>query len=166
MLRRIDGLVMDLKGASRATVTAKLIAEVRISVGSMEIRLDRDVLSKKLEVPKADLFEEGLIFEKPFQLRKRGVETKLVLGGIQTEPDKTLIRNIVTAQKWFEAIRQGRTLDEVANDAGLTKRRILQMMDHAFLAPDIVRQVAGGRQPVRLTSEWLQRNTLPLDWEG
>jgi hypothetical protein len=53
----------------------------------------------------------------------------------------------------------------VANDAGLIKRRILQMMDHAFLAPDIVKQVAGGRQPDRLTSEWLQRNALPLDWE-
>ena len=165
MLRRIDGLVKELKGASRATVTANLIFGVWISAGSMEIRLDLNVLSKKLDVPRADIFEEGLIFEKPFQLRKRGVETKLVLGGIQTELDKTLIRNIVAAQKWFEAIRQGRTLDEVANDAGLTKRRILQMMDHAFLAPDIVKQVAEGRQPVRLTSEWLQRNTLPLDWE-
>ena len=71
----------------------------------------------------------------------------------------------MVAQKWFEAIREGKTLDEVANDAGLTKRRILQMMGHAFLAPDIVKQVAGGRQPVELTSEWLQRNTLPLDWE-
>ncbi|MBL4874818.1 MAG: recombinase family protein [Rhodobacteraceae bacterium] len=165
VLRRIDGLVKELKETSRATVTANLISQVRISAGSMEIRLDPNVLSTKLDVPRADIFEEGLTFEKPFQLRKRGVETKLVLGGIQTELDKTLIRNIVTAQKWLEAIRQGRTLDEVANDAGLTKRRILQMMDHAFLAPDIVKQIAGGRQPVWLTSEWLQRNTLPLDWE-
>jgi hypothetical protein len=62
VLRRIDGLVRDLKGASSAA------------------------------------FSANLIFEKPFQLRKRGVETKLVLGGIQTEPDITLIRNIVAAQ--------------------------------------------------------------------
>ena len=165
VLGRIDGLVRELSRASSATVSANLISKVRISAGCIEIRLDREMLSRQLAVQNADIFEDGLKFEKPFQLRKRGVETKLVLGGVLSEPDITLIRNIVAAQKWLKAIRQGRTLDEVANDAGLTKRRILQMMDHAFLAPDIIKQVSEGRQPVRLTSEWLQRNTLPLDWE-
>ena len=165
VLRRIDGLIKELKGALSASVTANLISKVRISAGCIEIRLDREMLSRQLAVQNADIFEDGLKFEKPFQLRKRGVETKLVLGGVLSEPDITLIRNIVVAQKWFEAIREGKTLDEVANDAGLTKRRILQMMGHAFLAPDIVKQVSEGRQPVRLTSDWLQRNTLPLDWE-
>jgi len=165
VLRRIDGLVKELNGASRATATASLIADVRIRAGSMKIRLDRDRLSKQLDVPRADIFEEGLVFGKPFQLRKRGVETKLVLGGIQAEPDQTLIRNIVAAQKWFAAIRQGQTFEQIAEEAGLTKPRILQMMDHAFLAPDIVKQIAAGKQPVGFTSEWLQRNALPIDWD-
>ena len=111
VLRRIDGLVRELRGASRATVTANMVSKVRISAGSIEIRLDREMLSRQLDVQNADIFEEGLIFEKPFQLRKRGVETKLVLGGIQIDLDVTLIRNIVVAQKWLKAIRQGRTLE-------------------------------------------------------
>lgn len=165
VLSRIDVLVKKLRGTKKVAVTANLISEVHIRAGSIEIRLDLDVLSRRLDVSKVDIVAEGLILNKPFQPRKRGVETKLVLGGIQAEPDLTLIRNIVAAQQWFEAIRQGQTIDEIANSAGLTKPRILQMIDHAFLAPDIVKQISGGRQPVRLTSEWLQRNTLPLDWD-
>jgi site-specific DNA recombinase len=165
ILGRIDVLVSELNGVNKTLNTASLIAEARIGVGNMEIRLDLDVLSKKLGVPKADLFEDALVFNKLFQLRKRGVETKLVLGGIQVEPDQTLIRNIVAAQKWLKAIRQGKTIEQIAKDAELTKPRILQMMDHAFLAPDIVKQIAAGKQPVGLTSEWLQRNALPIDWQ-
>lgn len=165
VLGSIDVLVSKLAGVNKTFYVASLIAEARIGAGNMEIQLDQDVLSKRLDVPKADLFEEGLVFNKPFQLRKRGVETKLVLGGIQTEPDQTLIRNIVTAQKWFEAVRQGQTIEQIAKDAELTKARILQMMDHAFLAPDILKQIAAGKQPIGLTSEWLQRNALPIDWQ-
>ena len=165
ILGRLDVLVSELTGVNKTFNTASLIVEARIGVGNMEIRLDRDVLSNKLGVPKADLFEDALVFNKLFQLRKRGVETKLVLGGIQVEPDQTLIRNIVAAQKWFEAIRQGKTIEQIAKDAELTKPRILQMMDHAFLAPDIVKKIAAGKQPVGLTSEWLQRNALPIDWQ-
>ena len=80
VLHRIDGLVIELKGVLRATFSANLIFGVRISAGSMEMRLDPNVLSTKLEVPRADIFEEGLVFEKPFQLRKHGVETKMVRG--------------------------------------------------------------------------------------
>lgn len=164
ILGRIDCLVSELTGVNKTFDTASLIAEAKIGVGNMEIRLDRDELSKKLDVPKADLFKEGLVFIKPFQLRKRGVETKLVLGGNQAELDQTLIRNIVAAQKWFEAIRQGQTFEQIAKDAELTKARILQMMDHASLAPDILKQITAGKQPIGLTSVWLQRNTLPVDW--
>ena len=165
VLGRIDILVSELTGINKTFNAATLIAEARFGASNMELRLDRDVLSTKLDVPKADLFGGGLVFNKPFRLRKRGVETKLVLGGIQTEPDQTLIRNIIAAQNWFEAIRLGKTFEQIAKDAEITKPRILQMMDHAFLAPDIVKMIAAGKQPVGLTSEWLQRNALPIDWQ-
>ena len=36
---------------------------------------------------------------------------------------------------------------------------------YAFLAPDIVRTVVDGRQPVGLTSSYLPHHPLPDDWE-
>ncbi len=38
----------------------------------------------------------------PFQLRKRGVETKLVLADASGGVDEALIRNIAKAHHWFE----------------------------------------------------------------
>ena len=36
---------------------------------------------------------------------------------------------------------------------------------YAFLAPDIVRAIVEGRQPVGLTSSYLLHHPLPDDWE-
>ncbi len=38
------------------------------------------------------------------------------------------------------------------------------MIDLAFLAPDIIRDVLEGRQPLGFTSDWCLRHCLPSDW--
>jgi hypothetical protein len=38
------------------------------------------------------------------------------------------------------------------------------MIDLAFLAPDVVRDVMDGRQPIGLTSDWCKQHSLPSDW--
>lgn len=45
-----------------------------------------------------------------------------------------------------------------------SKRRMQQMIGQAFLAPDIIRDVFDGKQPLGLTSDWCLRHTLPSDW--
>jgi hypothetical protein len=74
------------------------------------------------------------------------------------------IRNIARAHVWFEAIRAGQTYDQIAETAGTSKRRVLQMIPLAFLAPDIVRDVLDGNQPVGFTSGWCKSHELPCDW--
>ena len=44
----------------------------------------------------------------PFQMRKRGVETKLIIGDAPTGQDETLIRNIAKAHYWFAQIKSGK----------------------------------------------------------
>jgi hypothetical protein len=39
------------------------------------------------------------------------------------------------------------------------------MIGFAFLAPDLLDQVAAGRQPVAFTSEWVKRHQLPAGWD-
>ncbi len=56
--------------------------------------------------------------------------------------DDILIRNIAHAYHWFDQIRAGRSFDAIAKTDGISKRRIQQMIDLAFLAPDIVRDVS------------------------
>lgn len=61
-------------------------------------------------------------------------------------------------------IKSGRTFDEMAAIETTSKRRIQQVIEWALLAPDIVRMIVEGRQPVGLTSNWLLRHALPVDW--
>ena len=100
-----------------------------------------------------------------FQIRKRGVETKLVLGNAASNPDETLIRNIAKAHLWFEQIKAGRSLSEIAKAEGTTNGRIYQLINLAFLAPDIIRDVLDDQQPLGLTSDWCVRHTLPTKWQ-
>jgi site-specific DNA recombinase len=40
------------------------------------------------------------------------------------------------------------------------------VIDLAFLAPDIVKSIMQGDQPVGLTAKWLGQNPLPSDWQA
>lgn len=68
------------------------------------------------------------------------------------------------AHHWFALIKAGKTFAEIADREGTSKRRIQQMIDLAFLTPDIVRDVLDGKQPIGFTSDWCKQHTLPTDW--
>lgn len=42
----------------------------------------------------------------------------------------------------------------------------MQVIDLAFLAPDIVKLIIQGKQPDALTAKWLGINPLPSDWQA
>jgi len=110
----------------------------------------------------------------PTALRRRGVETRLVLGGSEGEGgtsglDPVLVKAIARAQRWFENLVMGRarSLVEIAKAERVTQRYVGRLLPLAFLAPDIVASVLAGTQPVHLTTELLtKRVELPLDWEA
>ena len=93
------------------------------------------------------------------------METRLVLADDPKTPDEVLINNIARAHNWFEQIKAGKSFAEIANAQQTSKRRVQQMIDLAFLAPDIVRDALEGAQPLGLTSDWLLRHELPTNWK-
>jgi len=99
-------------------------------------------------------------------LRKAGfaVETKIILADTPAGIDETLVRNVAKAHAWFERIKAGETFTEIAAAESMHKNRIQQMICPAFLAPDIVRDVLDGKQPLGFTSDWCKSNTLPAHW--
>lgn len=82
------------------------------------------------------------------------------------QPDRTLIRSIAKSDQYYDAIKRGMSFDEIAASENLSKRRVLQGIGLAFLAPDIVRFVAQGDQPIGLTAKWFCKNSLPSDWDA
>lgn len=96
---------------------------------------------------------------------KRGVETKLILADTANPRDETLFKNIAKAHLYFDLIRAGKTYAEIAASEGVSKHRVYKLVDLAFLAPDVLRDVFAGSQPTGLTTEWLLRHTIPGLWD-
>ncbi len=153
----------ELTGLKQKKLFA-LIGRIEIAAGGMQIRLDADAVVNLLQIEPDRLNADAMNITRPFRMRKRGVETKLVIGDKSPELDDALIRNIAKAHHWLAMIKSGRTFDEIAAIETTSKRRIQQVIEWALLAPDIVRMIIEGRQPVGLTSNWLLRHVLPIDW--
>lgn len=158
-----SALVSLTSGAGRAEVL-ELVWRVDIAPETLNLAVDAHALAGRVDFDPDCLDKTALTKSVPFQLRKRGVETKLVLADAPVGRDDTLIRNIAHAHKWFGQIKVGRSFDEIAEEEGISRRRIQQMIDLAFLAPDIIRDVLDGKQPLGFTSDWCLRHQLPSEW--
>lgn len=141
-----------------------LAERIDIVPGEIRVSLSAERLAGVLNMDEDRVVDGFLILTSPFQHRKRGVETKLIIGNEPAEIDETLLRNIGRGHRFFELVVSGRTLDEVATIEGVSKHRIKQVIELAFLAPDVIRSVREGRQPVGLTSDWLMRHAFSPVW--
>lgn len=161
--KQVDVLTSTAEGGERCALL-ELLDRVDIAPGALQLRLDSATLADLIDVDKEDMNEHCLVHSVPFQLRKRGVETKIILNDTSAGTDETLIRNVAKAHVWFERIIAGETFQEIATSDRTSKRRIQQLIGLAFLAPNIVRDVLDGNQPLGFTSEWCLRHHLPSDW--
>jgi DNA invertase Pin-like site-specific DNA recombinase len=110
-----------------------------------------------------------IIRDIPIQMKRRGVEMRLIIGGAgPARVDQTLLKTIVRANKWFNDLASGRVhnMAEIASQEGVDKSYVSRVMTLAFLAPDITESIIAGRQPADLSVEKLTKQIdLPLDWE-
>ena len=96
---------------------------------------------------------------------------RLMLPEVTTQNDRsrcdpTLIKAIARGHAWFEELAAGRarSLRELAERDGITRRYVRRLVDLAFLSPELVDAILHGRQPVELTATRLTELDLPLDW--
>ncbi|MCY1127251.1 hypothetical protein OU426_10335 [Frigidibacter sp. RF13] len=107
---------------------------------------------------------DSLHFEAPITLRRRGVETRLMLDGDTLPRDQTLIANIAKGQAMLADAMAGRCFQEIADTNALSVKRVQQIVEFAFLSPHSVRRVIEGRHPSFLTADWCLKNEIPADW--
>lgn len=156
--RRVQALAEDADWMLNA------VERIDLKDGLVTIALTQTTLSQEFGVETKSFELSDLAFDVPFRLRRRGVETRFVIAGSTSKPDTALITNIARAHLWLDRIKKGETLDKIAESETITKKRVQQTLSYAFLAPDIVRDVIAGRQPVGLTSTWIASHDLPNCW--
>jgi len=159
--------------AERAKVVRDLIEKVVIEEDAIMIRVRRSPLLGRAVMPPAseNPGDSPIELTAPVAFRRRGVEMRLVLPEVATQNDRsrcdpTLIKAIARGREWFEELAAGRarSLRELAERDGITRRYVRRFVDLAFLSPELVEVILQGRQPVDLTATRLIELDLPLDW--
>ena len=149
-------------------LVSEAIEVVTIGDGKLTIRLkpDQAIHLLKLTLPRTSLNEaEPIIIQTSFQHRKRGVESKLILGtNGTTARDQVLVTNIAKAKDWLKRIQAGCSINDIATSEGRSIRQVQRHLELAFLSPTIVRMITEGTQPPELTSRQLINTSIPIDW--
>ena len=87
--KQIGSLVQTFASKNPAINWSDLVAKVNIALGILSVELDATAIAKHLELPLERLMVDALTISTAFQLRRKGVETKIVLGNAPPEVDLT-----------------------------------------------------------------------------
>jgi len=103
------------------------------------------------------------------QLKRRGVELRLVINGgasASRKTDQSLLKAVARAHCWFDDLVRGRSMVEIARRNQVGKQYVSRLIRLAFLAPEVVELIVAGRQPPELTAQALRsgRLDIPVEW--
>ena len=162
--------VASASGAEVGDLLRALDGRVEIGEATLTASLAIGALGKHLGLAEHRTSGDRLQHARPLTIRKRGRETKLVLGEVaRQDPDPALVELLVEARSLRQAVFDGRvgSLRELARRRGREHRAIARTLPLAYLAPDIVEAILEGRQPIELTASKLkQLDADLLDWNA
>ena len=160
ILKAAESAASQLKSQNEAPAsTFNLVNRIGLRKDGMELRIDLAGLLAPRNMP--------LILSRfvPVQIRRRGVELRVVIGGEAGQMprgDPTLLKAVARGYRWFNELLSGRagSAAAIAKREGLRKQYVGRFLPLAFLAPTIVAAIAKGLQPTELNLEALTRADL------
>ena len=116
-----------------------------------------------------ELDEPDIVLSTPLDIRRRGVQMKLLVDGDRTDRpiEHSLVTVVARAFCWAEMLTTGaaKSIREIAEREGLGEIYVGQVLPLGFLSPALVEQVLAGTQPPEMTSGGLSWSTgLPVRW--
>ncbi len=144
-------------------IVRELVHRVSIAADKVMIEMKRVGLSSQLTGDEGTSMigqgrQEPICIDMPVKFRRRGIETKLLVGGKQVasqSPDPSLIKLLARAHAWFDMIVSGevQSLDEIAKKEGLDRSYVSRVTFLAFLSPRVTRAILQARQSPELTAK-------------
>jgi site-specific DNA recombinase len=170
-LEAIDAKLKSCEQVESSVDTGTLVERVELRRDGMQITLNlRGLLpADRFPAGGADLRMTRLV---PLQMKRRGVETRLVLPGeAVTVPrtDPALLRALTRGYQWFDELAAGTvsSTKQIASREGVSDSYVRHMVPLALLAPAIVESICAGRQSVCLSAERLKTLAgVPIEWDA
>ena len=150
-IEAFDAQVKSWEQVETTENTGTLIERVELRRDGMQITLNlRGLLpADRFPAGGADLRMTRLV---PLQMKRRGVETRLVLPS-DVQPcrsDPALLRALTRGYQWFGELAAGTvsSTKQIASREGVSDSYVRHMVPLALLAPAIVESICAGRQGV------------------
>ncbi len=170
----------DLDPAERRAILSTLVDRIDLQREKVEIRIclsrlptvlrDETGLQQLQRKPDGD--EPMITFTVPARLKRTGMETRLLIygggGNSRRNPDHSLHRLLARAYRYNDmAMRSdGKTMRQLAAEAGVVRSYFTRILRLSFLAPDIVKAILRDRHPIELTAKRLANELrLPIAWD-
>jgi site-specific DNA recombinase len=160
--------VIERITCSSNSLQVRFVAQrVRTAIEQGHFQHDGD-----FDLPASDGNEpsDAIEFSVPLDIRRRGVQTKLVIGDVLAirNIDHTLLKLLARANVWAEQLISGKvgSVAAIAEAENLTPSYVSRCIRSAFLAPELIVKILDGTQPPELTADRLiNADDLPLGWE-
>ena len=145
--------------------------EIRIRPGRLPAILRGETGPRDLKrTPDAN--EPTITFTVPARLKRTGMETRLLIdgagGNARRNPDHSLHRLLARAYRYNDMVMRsaGKTMGQLAAEAGVVRSYFTRILRLSFLAPDIVKAILRDRHPIELTAKRLANELrLPIAWD-
>lgn len=167
--KRARSIAADINNTNPQTQRESLISLVE----RIEVHPEKLVIAVNSQILISETSEatETIKLEYCLTQKRRGVETRLVIGGTPLGmPDAKLIDVIAKARDWDAKLKSGdyKSLIDIAAIEIMDKAEVSRTLPLAFLASSIIRDILKGHQPVDLTADILRRRSsnLPLCWKS
>ena len=167
----IDSKVKSHQRVETTEATSTLIERVELRRDGMQITLNLRALLPYDRFPAGGANLRMTRFV-PLQMRRRGVETRLVLPGeavVAPRTDPALLRALAHGYQWFGELAAGTAVStkQIAAREGVSDSYVRHLVPLALLAPAIVESICAGRQSVCLSAERLKTQAgLPIEWDA
>lgn len=181
----INDLCRKVQSAS-PNIIRDLFCSAQISKGKIAIILNQDYLAKTLlnwgntivqpkpdntlhsnrnTISAKDLHSNLCSFTTAFQLRRRGVESKIIIGDQLSSPDPKLQYMLQRVHHWLQALKSGIQITALAQSENVSDAYIRLRLPLAFLSPKIQRTIIDATQPPEYSIKYFIRAKIPYDWE-
>ncbi|WP_209597636.1 hypothetical protein [Ruegeria sp. HKCCSP351] len=145
-------------------VGAALLAKGQIARGQIDLELNPKTLASAVGIAADQLHPDLTHVTASLDLRRRGVEARVIAGDMAPQPDPHLRSMLIRAHCWARDLKAGVQLMEIVRRESVPGAFICTRAQLAFLSPKIQAAILDGTQPPELTLKRLVSVTHPLDW--
>ncbi len=157
-------------GARRSPALLAIVTKVQVGDATVTLTCDTAALATQLRLDQHADAPATIEIGCAARLTRSGRALRLVQDSgatAQATPDRSLIRVLVQARRWWGMLRSGEiSTSELAAREGVTGSYVARVLRLAFLAPAVTEAILAGRQRAGVTVASLTaEGAIAADWQ-